>query len=202
MAELAEQCRADWSADSAALGLVSGGLVRDWDLLAGPELANRAADAWPALGAGRSDWPALATLPTSPWIPAAAWLGLHRLLIEQGWHGDLLAFSRDWHDLVLARVPRAARWALKAYGLERALRRLPEVWPRVYFGDAPEAEVIATGLRLTFAGSPLTQQPLARLLLACQAQLGAELLTGQAYWVDQESAEGTWTLHLSWRNCS
>lgn len=202
LAELAEQCRADWRADNHAQGQVSGGLVRDWELLAGAELAKRVADAWPLLAADRADWPSLAELPTARWIPAAAWLGLHRQLIELGWRGDPFAFSEDWHVRVSARFPRAARWALRAYGVPRALQRLPELWPRVYPGDAPQTEWTRTVLALTFGGDPLTEQPLARLLLACQARLAAELLTGHAHQVSQQQGNGTWKLGVSRRNCS
>lgn len=202
MAEIAEFYRSARSTDDSVAGQVRAGLVRDWQVLAGTQLARRVDGAWDLLRASHHDWPPLHGLAGAGWIPTSAWLALHRLLIEHGWQGDSLGFARDWHELVLARVGRPAQWALRAYGLPRAILRVPEVWPQIYPGPAPEASLQNAQLQLDFADHPLLDQPLARLLLACQARLGAELFTGRAQVLRQECGPATWALKIGPRNDS
>ncbi len=200
--ELADQCLKAWTADLQAQGQVRAALLRDWQELAGPGLVKTVEDAWPLLGAGRDDWPSLAGLERGDWIATSAWLGLHRLLIERGWGGDPLAFASDWHERVLERFARPARWALRAYGLQRGVERLPEVWPQVYPGAVPQVGLSGSALTLVLSGHPLTEQPIARLLLACQTRLAAQLLTGQLQQLTQQVGQSSWTLRVSPRNSS
>lgn len=194
-APLARACVGDLAETSAVAGSVRASLLRDWRLLAGPALSDQVLRHWPAAIDPRE-----LHRPADAWIPAAAWLSLHQLLIVYGWRGDAQAFAEDWQRLVLARVPRPARWALRAYGLQRAVPQLPQLWPHAYHAPPPQVHLDGAVLTLEFARHPLLDAPLARLLLACQARLACGLLAGQTYSMEYDELPNGWRLRL--RNLS
>lgn len=190
-APLIRACDRDLTEPAAVEGEVRASLLRDWRLLAGAELSAKILGAWPAaIDPGELDRPAEA------WIPAAAWLALHRLLILHGWRGDAQAFAEDWHRLVLGRLGRPARWALRAYGLPRAVQHLPQLWAHAYRAPQPQVQLDDRTLTLAFASHPLLDAPLARLLLACQARLACEVLTGRIYSMEYKLLSEGWGLEL------
>lgn len=194
-APLIRACERALAEPQAATGEVRASLLRDWRLLAGPELSEQVLRDWPAaIDLAELDRPAEA------WIPAAAWLTLHQLLMVHGWRGDAQAFAEDWHRLVLGRLGRPARWALRAYGLQRAVQHLPQLWAHAYRAPPPQVQFDERTLNLTFAPHPLLDAPLARLLLACQGRLACEVLTGKAWIVESNELSNGWLLSL--RNLS
>ena len=189
-------------APGLAEGLVRAGLIRDWQVLAGPDLAKAVHAKWHRIQAEHPDWPPLDGVRDADWIATGAWLTLHQLLIDHGWSGDPRSFARAWHPLVLQRVARPARWAIRAYGLARALGRVQDSWSQLYPGAPPSVALQGARVTLDFRDNPLIDQPLARLLLACQARLAGELLTGQPQVLQHQLGKGRWLLELSGRNVS
>lgn len=186
---LARACNWELARSAAVPGAVRASLVRDWRGLAGPDLSDRVLRHWPEnLHRGELDQP------SDAWMAAAAWLSLHQLLIVHGWRGDAQAFARDWHRLVLAKLGRPARWALRAWGLERAVDHLPQLWGHAYRAPPPRPTLGDGALTLEFAADELLDVPLARLLLACQTRLACELLTGHSQSIEFRQLHGGWSL--------
>ena len=192
---LARACNWELARSAAVPGAVRASLVRDWRELAGPELSERVLRHWPAdLHRGELDQS------SDAWMAAGAWLALHQLLITHGWSGDAQAFAEDWHRQVLAKLGRPARWALRAWGLERAVPHLPKLWGHAYRAPVPLHSLTDGALTLEFAAHELLDVPLARLLLACQARLACELLTAHSQSIEFKQLHGGWSLRL--RNLS
>lgn len=193
--ELARACNWELARSAAVPGAVRASLVRDWRELAGPELSDRVLRHWPAsIDKGELDQP------SDAWMAAAAWLTLHQLLIAHGWRGDAYAFAEDWHRQVLAKLGRPVRWALRAWGLVRAIDHLPKLWGHVYRAPVPLHSLTDGALTLEFAAHELLDMPLARLLLACQARAACELLTGHSQSIEVKQLHVGWSLRL--RNLS
>jgi hypothetical protein len=192
---LARACDGELARSAAVPGAVRASLVRDWRGLAGADLSDRVLRHWPAnLNRGELDQS------SDAWMAAAAWLALHQLLIIHGWRGDALAFAQDWHQLVLAKLGRPARWALRAWGLERAVGHLPQLWGHAYRAPVPVHSLRDGALTLEFAAHELLDVPLTRLLLACQARLACELLTAHAQSIEFQQLNAGWSLRC--RNLS
>lgn len=193
--ELARACNWELARSAAVPGAVRASLVHNWRGLAGADLSDRVLRHWPAtLNRGELDQS------NDAWMAAAAWLTLHQLLITHGWRGDASAFAADWHRLVLGKLARPARWALRAWGLERAVDHLPQLWGHAFRAPAPLHSLKDGALTLEFAAHELLDVPLARLLLACQARAACELLTGHAQSIEFNQLQLGWSLRL--RNLS
>ncbi|MSQ84626.1 MAG: hypothetical protein EXR77_17425 [Myxococcales bacterium] len=177
--------------------LCRGALVSQWAELAGPTVAERVRAQLRADGVASPD------VAADDWLPVATYLRLHDVLAMHISAGDRVAFGQWWLQVVGAQIGGPARFAARLFGLRRALEQLPSAWAHGWQLPPPAIQLQVGLLVADFADQPLVQQPTWRWMLALQAALAVQVVTGVSR-VEIAATQGAaaWQLRVGWVQAS